>query len=262
MFTRIIALVLLLAFLNSIIAGCMQKLVKVSVNELPEAKKRKITEVILANGDVVKFNDKGARYLRTDIVSGEDTDGKAVGVALKHIGEIRVSQPETVNKEDVEGKKIVEAILHNGYIIKFNEKGGKYDGVTGKVTGYTENGTLIMRSFDNFKELRSSLPDTISRETLLETKSQHIFEITTGSYLIMFDTDGGKLEKNILVIAGMTQGGKGVAIGIDDINTAEISKIDELKTIGTIGGVVVLGILIYVVVKMIEDPLGDDFVLD
>lgn len=261
MLTRIVSLVLLVTFLNSII-GCT-KLVRVPVNELPKEKHKeekkvtevvleKITEAILETGEVVKFNSTGARLLRTDVIVGKDIDGRAVGVPLQQVREIRVSKPETVNKEDAEGKKIVEAIFFDGEIVKFDDSGGKYDSTTGKITGHTEDGTLIERSIDSFREFRISILDIISRDSLRAAKGQHIVEITIGSSLIPFDDDGGRFEEDKLVIAGITQGGRYMAISLDNISSVEILKDDKFLT-AILGIGVGIGLVIALVTLEFRD---------
>jgi hypothetical protein len=262
MFTRLVSTLVLLAFINFLV-GCSTN-VRLAKEELPQKKvEEKITEVILTTGEVVKFDSRGGSYITSKIV-GVKADGKPAEISFESITEIRTSRPQVISKEDVTDQKIVEVVLLNWTIGIFDDQGGKSElaampdeeGRTSDITerviaGRTKDGTEVKVSFDKIRELRISKPDTISTEDLLADGDQHIAEVVVRDlYLVSFDEDGGRLEGKGPAVAGFTELGRSVQIGLDDILYVRVSRSDPVVSILAVVGVIALALAFMFAIAM------------
>ncbi len=242
MVTRIIAVVVILALLINIV-GCT-KTVRVFKEELPQTVQEKIIEVVLTTGEVVKFDEDGGKYygVTRDAIVGVTTNGKHRKIFLDRISEIRISQPQNISVAEVGDQKIVEAVFTNGYIVIFDENGGRYDSIPREVTGKARDGTPVKVNIDKIKELRLTRPETISLDHLITEKDQLITEVVGDNFAVTFDENGGKFERGWQGISGVTEAGKPVDLNLDDILYARVRKTDVALSLAAVVGVIVIGI--------------------
>ncbi len=95
MATRIISIVVLLAFFNYFTGCTVRNLRKVSREKITS--QEKILEVVLVTGHVIKFDDAGGKFRREKrVITGSSEDGVPVEIDLDKVLEVRILKVDPV----------------------------------------------------------------------------------------------------------------------------------------------------------------------
>jgi len=237
MIIRLISLVVLVAFVNFTF-GCTTA-VKVPREELPKVKTdEKIIEVVLKTGDVIKFDSDGGKYYQSaQKIVGMGADGKPIEIPFQRVSAVRISKPETISKEQLVDQKIAEVVLSNGTLGIFDEQGGKYDKAKRVITGRATDGSSTKIDLNKVREIRTSHPETISKQDFLSKKDQFVAELVIQNRsVVTFDEKGGRLTGAEDYISGYTKDLKPVNVNVDDVLYVRVKRLDPvLSTLAVIG---------------------------
>ena len=185
MTTRIIAIIVLVAFLNSIL-GCAST-VKVSKDEVrlrqPE---EKIVGVVLPSSDVIPFDEYGGRYdPNAEVIIGIDQDGSPIEIqlddvrqiqvekveagkslltsfdvqAFEHLAAFRYKPLEAFHDEKEIAGKIVAVVLYSGDEITFDKSGGNVDARKMTIWGKAQDETPVEVELDHIYYIKIRVPD-------------------------------------------------------------------------------------------------------
>lgn len=246
MSNRIISFVVLIVFINYINGCVVTKREKAFTDELKGTEK--IIGIVSPNGEEIVFNKQGGKYLYLkDAITGTIEDGNEISFSFDLISEIRTSRAQPISRENLNDKSITEVIVPEGNlrgIVRFDDKGGRYNKTNDKVEGTSIGGKQIELSFDYFLEVRISQPEIISKEEIT-TEAKHIAEIVLENGDVKtFDANGGSFKVGKHAIIGTTEMGRNLEIEMDKILFVQVEKVDGAKTLFATVGVIAIGVLL------------------
>lgn len=219
---------------------------------------KKIVEVVVLNGDVITFNDNGAKYIKNYIeIVGTSDEGIEIILPLKDISELRKEKVPAVPLEEIGTDRITETLnlvttISKSTIkkfirlYKFNDEGGIYNQEDDVIRGITEDGLNISFKPHQIFEIHTQLPQAINKEELTQTENLFISQVLLikDNQLITFDNKGASYLQYESGVAGITQENNTVYINDSDIQYVNTSSQNRLLTGLFIGGIVVSSLLV------------------
>ena len=145
---KYISIMVLFAFLHSLVAGCMKTTTVQQPKINVESTECCIYEVILITGEKYEFKRPGGRYnVVPHLLTGTLNDGRKFffDLADENIKEIRISTGQTISRVDLAknpDQKISE-IMVDGNIYTFDQNGGRLNAEVVTIHGINKYGDEI-----------------------------------------------------------------------------------------------------------------------
>ena len=251
---RIFTAFLLIAMLNYLL-GCYSPQ-KVGREEIFKSD-QVITEVVLQNADVIRFDERGGTYQSIDssLVGFSISDERYRILNINSISEFRSEITPSVHPDEIGNEMINEVVNINDRLIKFGNKGGWYDTDRKLIIGVRENNDTISFKTNLIKEIHTEKAKLITKEDIIKTPDLFVAQaiLKKSNTLITFDNAGGRYANKHSVVSGVTNYGDVVEIDTEDILYVKIMKTDVpltiITTVGTIVGILGVALLIAIATK-------------
>lgn len=227
---RIITIIALLAFTNYILGCYSKELISASDVRLTN---QTIVQLVLRDGNIVTFSGWGGKYVvKEPGLSGKTNDGEPSFCPLSRIVCIYSSKAMPATKDELAGRRIVET-MYGKTKVAFDMNGGKLDSDQHALVGTDVAGRKIFLPIAEINEIYVNDVPPVSKEEYLQNPNHFVAEIlTTSGRISDIDTAGMKYV-NIggrNAIAGITVAGDTVEVDVNNILSAEVSKIDAAMT--------------------------------
>ena len=235
----------LLFALTNYLFGCY------TLNEISDSKDLsadncKVTQLVLKNGNVIKFDKNGGSLKTASIViEGNLVNGNNMVLPLEEVYELRKTKLQSLSIDQIGSNKITEVISNGNRLFKFNAEGGNYIKSTGFISGLTEDNKVMKIRPIHLIEIHTEQPQLISKDRLLETGDIFIARaITQGREIISFDNNGANIRQNVTFVSGKTTEGSWVSINTEKISNLNVKSINWILTGLCIAGLLVAILLI------------------
>jgi hypothetical protein len=145
---KYISIMVLFAFLHSLVAGCMKTTTVQQPKINVESTECCIYEVILITGEKYEFKRPGGRYnVVPHLLTGTLNDGRKFffDLADENIKEIRISTGQTISRVDLAKNpdQTISKIMVNGNIYTFDQNGGRLKTEVNTIHGIIKSGDKI-----------------------------------------------------------------------------------------------------------------------
>jgi hypothetical protein len=226
MYKKILISTLVVALVN-LFCSCRQA-EKVSAQEVFMSDE-KITEVVLTDGSIIQFNEKGGQHiLINSALVGTTLDNKSINFAVHDIRELRKTKPKSVPVSELGDSKINEVININKRLYIFNENGGQYDKEKNKIIGITVDGKNLNLKPESIIEIHIEQPQLISIEEFTSEENAIV------SQIVMKNSNRVTIDESKILY-----------VKVERVNAAGT----VLATLGVIVGILVLAGAIAVATK-------------
>ncbi len=227
MIRRTTATIALLAFTNYILGCYTNELISPDFLALTSDA---IVQVVLRDGNIVKFNSAGGKYVATEAaLIVRNSAGDTSSLPLSKIAYAYSAKAALTSQERIVGRRIVE-VLHSKTRVAFDIHGGRFDSMKA-IIGKDIAGKEVFLPLSDTKEIYTIDVAPISKEDFLNAPNQLIAEImTTTGRVTDIDTTARRVVGERKVIAGVTEAGEPIEVEVDKILGAEIRKTDPGMT--------------------------------
>ncbi len=145
---KCISIMVLFAFLHSLVAGCVKTTMVQQEKLSVESTECCVYGVILTTGEKYEFEKPGGRYhVVPHLLTGTLNDGRKFSLDLtdENIKEIRISTGEAISRVDLAKNpyQTISEIMVGGYIYTFDQSGGRLKAEAKTIRGIIKSGDKI-----------------------------------------------------------------------------------------------------------------------
>lgn len=201
--------------------------------------KERIVQIVLKDGNIVKFDRAGGTYVvKEPGLIGKTMSGTGFYYLISKVVYVYATKSVLTTKDSLAGQRIVE-VFYNKTRIFFDKECGKYDSERQVIAGRTIEGKEISLSVSNITAMYTIDAPPVSKEEYVQNPNQFVAEmmITSGKVSDV-DDNGAKFVGQREVIVGTTSAGQFVETDVHEIVDAQVSRYDTGSSI-----VAFLGIL-------------------
>lgn len=237
---------LIIAFINYINGCSITNTERITPDKLTLTEEI-IEEAVLLNLDVVKFNNKGARYLKlSDRITGKSKNGRPIELLVDQINEFRISNNISLKPEELKNRNIniFELVLKNNRLITFDKNGGMYDEKERRIVGKDKSQNILNIPIDRISEIYTEPAVVVNKYVLYNQKDIRLTAILAkeNNILYIFDQAGGKLITQDQKIIGFNEHDSLVSIDPDSVLYLNVKRLDVTRSILASVGIIALGL--------------------